>query len=162
MRHTKCLERGPFKGQDATPKPTIQMQITFKFQFIEKKSMPYVVKGNQGLIDQLASERTVSGFTATNVGFYGPQSRKIRLAVQEVFSEDNFRGHIVWRSMTPSGFKGKTSLGRSAKFGSTGKVADSFNANNPKSDIRFEIDKLFKENNITIPFPQRDIHIIRK
>ena len=41
-------------------------------------------------------------------------------------------------------------------------LADSFNANNPKSDIRFEIDKLFKENNITIPFPQRDIHIIRK
>jgi small-conductance mechanosensitive channel len=41
-------------------------------------------------------------------------------------------------------------------------LADSFNANNPKSDIRFEIDKLFKENNIIIPFPQRDIHIIRK
>lgn len=51
--------------------------------WFEKKSMPYVVKGNQGLIDQLASERTVSGFTATNVGFYGPQSRKIRLAVQD-------------------------------------------------------------------------------
>ena len=32
----------------------------------------------------------------------------------------------------------------------------------PKSDIRFEIDRLFRENNITIPFPQRDIHIISK
>ncbi|SEQ41227.1 Mechanosensitive ion channel [Hyunsoonleella jejuensis] len=29
----------------------------------------------------------------------------------------------------------------------------------PKSDLRFEIDKLFREYNITIPFPQRDIHI---
>ncbi|EDP94463.1 nucleoside phosphorylase [Kordia algicida OT-1] len=48
-----------------------------------KKSEPYVVKGNQQLIDQLASEKTVSGFTATNVGFYGPQSRKIRLNVQD-------------------------------------------------------------------------------
>lgn len=28
------------------------------------------------------------------------------------------------------------------------------------SDIRFAIDKAFKENNISIPFPQRDIHII--
>ena len=28
-----------------------------------------------------------------------------------------------------------------------------------KSDIRFEIDKLFRENNITIPFPQRDVWI---
>ena len=31
-----------------------------------------------------------------------------------------------------------------------------------KSDLRFEIDKGFRENNIQIPFPQRDIHIIRK
>lgn len=48
-----------------------------------KKSAPYVVKAHQGLVDQLSSERTVIGFTATNVGFYGPQSRKIRLNVQD-------------------------------------------------------------------------------
>lgn len=39
---------------------------------------------------------------------------------------------------------------------------DSFKATFPKSDIRFDIDKLFRENNITIPFPQRDVHIIQK
>lgn len=39
-------------------------------------------------------------------------------------------------------------------------INDSFNARFPKSDVRFEIDRLFRENNITIPFPQRDIHII--
>ena len=38
---------------------------------------------------------------------------------------------------------------------------DSFQAAIPKSDMRFEIDKLFKQNNITIPFPQRDIHIFQ-
>lgn len=48
-----------------------------------KKSVPYVVKANQELIDKLASEQTTLGFTATNVGFYGPQSRKIRLNVQD-------------------------------------------------------------------------------
>jgi len=41
-------------------------------------------------------------------------------------------------------------------------LGDSFNANGPKSNIRFEIDKLFREHNISIPFPQRDIHIIQK
>ncbi|MCF7561805.1 mechanosensitive ion channel [Sabulilitoribacter multivorans] len=41
-------------------------------------------------------------------------------------------------------------------------LGDSFKAQFPKSDIRFEIDKLFRENNISIPFPQRDIHIIQK
>lgn len=40
-------------------------------------------------------------------------------------------------------------------------LADSFKAQFPKSDIRFEIEKLFRGNNITIPFPQRDIHIIK-
>ncbi|MFV0540131.1 MAG: mechanosensitive ion channel family protein [Aestuariibaculum sp.] len=41
-------------------------------------------------------------------------------------------------------------------------IGDSFTAVFPKSDIRFEIDRLFRENNVTIPFPQRDIHIINK
>ncbi|GGW66011.1 mechanosensitive ion channel-like protein [Winogradskyella epiphytica] len=40
-------------------------------------------------------------------------------------------------------------------------LRDSFKAQHPKSDIRFEIDRLFRENNISIPFPQRDIHIIK-
>ena len=38
---------------------------------------------------------------------------------------------------------------------------DSFQAGIPKSDIRFEIDKQFRAHNISIPFPQRDIHIIQ-
>ncbi|WP_435254395.1 mechanosensitive ion channel family protein [Tenacibaculum sp. A30] len=37
---------------------------------------------------------------------------------------------------------------------------DSFQAAIPKSDIRFRIDELFREHNISIPFPQRDIHIV--
>ncbi|REE24758.1 mechanosensitive ion channel family protein [Winogradskyella pacifica] len=41
-------------------------------------------------------------------------------------------------------------------------LADSFKAQFPKSEIRFEIDRLFRENNVSIPFPQRDIHIIQK
>ncbi|WP_308993374.1 mechanosensitive ion channel domain-containing protein [Mariniflexile litorale] len=41
-------------------------------------------------------------------------------------------------------------------------ISDSFNANAIKSEVRFEIDKLFRENNISIPFPQRDIHIIQR
>ncbi|TYB79554.1 mechanosensitive ion channel family protein [Bizionia myxarmorum] len=41
-------------------------------------------------------------------------------------------------------------------------VRDSFKSQFPKSDIRFEIDKLFREHDISIPFPQRDIHIIEK
>ena len=38
---------------------------------------------------------------------------------------------------------------------------DSFTAVIPQSEIRFKINKLFKDNNISIPFPQRDVHIIK-
>lgn len=38
---------------------------------------------------------------------------------------------------------------------------DSFKSQFPKSDIRFKIDELFRANNVTIPFPQRDIHVIQ-
>lgn len=31
-----------------------------------------------------------------------------------------------------------------------------------RSDMRFIIDRLFRENNIQIPFPQRDVHLIQK
>ena len=31
-----------------------------------------------------------------------------------------------------------------------------------KSEIRFKINQLFKKNNIQIPFPQRDVHVIQK
>lgn len=31
-----------------------------------------------------------------------------------------------------------------------------------QSELRFEIDRLFRENNITIPFPQRDVHLFQE
>jgi small-conductance mechanosensitive channel len=36
---------------------------------------------------------------------------------------------------------------------------ETFIVENLKSDIRFEVDKLFRQHNVTIPFPQRDLHI---
>ncbi|MFP4448362.1 MAG: mechanosensitive ion channel family protein [Bacteroidales bacterium] len=36
---------------------------------------------------------------------------------------------------------------------------NAFRVENIKSDLRFIIDKKFRENNVRIPFPQRDVHI---
>ncbi|WP_298780396.1 mechanosensitive ion channel domain-containing protein [uncultured Polaribacter sp.] len=41
-------------------------------------------------------------------------------------------------------------------------ISNSYEHLTIKSDLRFEIDKKFRENNITIPFPQRDVHLIKK
>lgn len=41
-------------------------------------------------------------------------------------------------------------------------IGDSFTHLRIKSDLRFAIDKKFRENGIIIPFPQRDIHMIKR
>lgn len=47
----------------------------------------------------------------------------------------------------------------SLNFRVTFTLNDSFNVRFPQSDMRFEIDRLFREHHISIPFPQRAIHI---
>jgi small-conductance mechanosensitive channel len=41
-------------------------------------------------------------------------------------------------------------------------VTDTWSIEVIRSDLRFEIDRLFRENDIRIPFPQRDVHMIQK
>ena len=45
----------------------------------EKKSHPYVVMPDEKLLAKFNSEEFIKGTTVTNVGFYGPQGRKLRL-----------------------------------------------------------------------------------
>ena len=47
------------------------------------KSKPYIVTCDDDLMKKMSSDKTFKGFTATNVGFYGPQGRVLRLAVQD-------------------------------------------------------------------------------
>ncbi len=49
----------------------------------QNKSAPYVVSANQELKAAMQSDQTHNGYTVTNVGFYGPQGRVIRLALQD-------------------------------------------------------------------------------
>ena len=41
------------------------------------------------------------------------KSHHLRLIMDEVFGSENFKAHVIWRTMTSSGYKGKSSLGRS-------------------------------------------------
>ncbi len=47
------------------------------------KSIPYVVKYDENLAEQFLSNRIRFGATATNIGFYGPQGRKLRLELAD-------------------------------------------------------------------------------
>ena len=46
----------------------------------------------------------------------------------------------------------------SLDFGIYFYVRDSFTDPRIKSNLRFAIDQAFRDNGITIPFPQRDVH----
>jgi len=47
------------------------------------KSVPYVVSADESLLKRFNSDKMFKGCTATNVGFYGPQGRILRLALED-------------------------------------------------------------------------------
>ncbi len=63
--------------------PEIQLAFIDHMDWSVYKSIPYVVKSDEILADRLYSENVVKGFTGTNVGFYGPQGRKLRLRLED-------------------------------------------------------------------------------
>jgi uridine phosphorylase len=61
----------------------IQEAVKKQTNWYNKKSMPYVVACSPTLAAVFKADHLHEGFTATAVGFYGPQSRKLRLKVQD-------------------------------------------------------------------------------
>ena len=64
-------------------------EIAIEDAFIEQtnwhtnKARPYIIKGSESLIQKLRGSEVFEGFTATAPGFYGPQGRVLRLAIQD-------------------------------------------------------------------------------
>ena len=62
-----------------------------------RKARPYVVQNSHELENKLKSDQTFVGFTATAMGFYGPQGRILRLPIKNMdlnskMDSFNFRG----------------------------------------------------------------------
>ena len=49
----------------------------------KQKAVPYVVDGSENLINLMEGPYVHKGVTGTNIGFYGPQGRILRLALQD-------------------------------------------------------------------------------
>ncbi len=84
--------------------------------WFSKKSEPYIIKGSQKLIDIFKSGQTQSGITATNIGFYGPQGRVLRLPLQDPdinkkLASFQYKGlHITNMEMETAGIYGLSKL----------------------------------------------------
>ncbi len=84
---------------------------------------------------------------------YGSDVRKVERLLIECASAQN----AILESPEP--FVMFNDFGDSSlDFGLYFYIKDSFTDPIIKSNLRFAIDKAFRENNITIPFPQRDVH----
>lgn len=79
---------------------TISEAIVKQTSWSGEKSNPYVVSYDENLGTKFKSNNVINGFTATNVGFYGPQSRILRLQLQDdelnnKLANFNFEGNQI-------------------------------------------------------------------
>ena len=105
------------------------------------------------ILNYTQNHKTTREFVAVGVA-YGSDTKKVKELLLQSVAEDS---RILKKPKPFVSFEdfGDFSLNFRINFF----VSDSFIDPYIKSDIRFKIDALFRENNITIPFPQRDIHI---
>ncbi len=63
--------------------PEIQLAFIEHTNWSVFKSIPYVVRCDDVLAEVMSSDEVFMGFTGTNVGFYGPQGRRLRLETED-------------------------------------------------------------------------------
>lgn len=68
---------------EAIAHPELEAAFIAQTGWSTKKSYPLIVANGTSLAAQLHSEKTYTGITATAGGFYGPQGRVLRLALQD-------------------------------------------------------------------------------
>ena len=69
---------------------------------------PYVVEGSEELFSRLHSEQTIEGFTATAVGFYGPQGRELRIPLADPSANDKLE-RFAYRGMRLTNYEMESS-----------------------------------------------------
>lgn len=68
---------------DEISNPEIENAFIEHTNWSTKKSNPLLVKNSSSLEEKLSSDKIFKGITATAGGFYGPQGRVLRLALQD-------------------------------------------------------------------------------
>lgn len=72
-----------FYQSETIQHPETQLQFIDHMEWSVFKSIPYVVASDIQLMELFAIGGSIPGFSATNVGFYGPQGRRLRLVPED-------------------------------------------------------------------------------
>ncbi|MFD0862128.1 nucleoside phosphorylase [Sungkyunkwania multivorans] len=115
----------------------------------KEHATPYVVKYDKKLGDKLISEKVHLGFTGTNIGFYGPQGRTLRIPVQdEGFHEKLASFEYQGKRITNLEMETSTIYGMAALLGHSACSMNCIIANRASGtfseDYQKSVDKLIK------------------
>ncbi|MBL4594049.1 MAG: mechanosensitive ion channel [Flavobacteriales bacterium] len=136
-------------------------EIKLRTSLVRTRDGIYIVVPNNRIVNEkVINWSTNTKITRFNVMVgvaYGSDVKKVKALLLQSVAENE----LVSKRPTPMVFfKG---FGDSAlDFEVHYWIDDTWKTEIIKSDLRFAIDKLFRENNIQIPFPQRDVHLIQK
>ncbi len=72
-----------FYAHEGIDRPEIAEAFVQQTRWSPKKAYPYVIEADPQLVSKLHSNRIRLGLTITNTGFYGPQSRSLRLPLPD-------------------------------------------------------------------------------
>ena len=89
-----------FYKSDHIQNTAFQKAFVEHMQWHPDKSTPYVVSCNEELAAHFISDKIIAGCTATNIGFYAPQGRKLRLDTSDMemnvkLESCRFRGSLI-------------------------------------------------------------------
>ncbi len=72
-----------YEGRDAVCDVDLEKEFVRHMQWQTRKGSPYVAIANKELTDRIASTDMVKGITVTCGGFFGPQGRRLRIALAD-------------------------------------------------------------------------------
>ena len=72
-----------YAGRDEVCDTALEDAFVKYMSWSPKKPAPYVAVADKGLIERIAGDDMVKGITCACGGFYGPQGREVRLAIQD-------------------------------------------------------------------------------
>ena len=133
-------------------------KIDFRTSKIETRDNQVIIVPNAKLVEDnvinWSHNRTQTRFVIKVGVAYGSDMRLVQKLLVEAAKH------------SPSVSKVHEPMARMIDFGDSSVdfellfwCTDMFRIEYIKSDIRFDIDRLFRENHVTIPFPQRDLHV---
>lgn len=154
---------------DRSIKPGDVISIGNKFGWVHELRARYIVVRDRDGVDTLIPNENLITTDVINWS-YGDRNVRIKIPVQISYGDDPEKAMALMVEESgkhPRVLQDPPAVGRLLEFGDNGIGLElriwindpEQGVNNVRSDLNLAIWRAFRENNITIPFPQRDVYI---